>query len=60
VIVELPLFALDVAVIVTVPAFFPVTSPLEFTLAVGPSLDCHVKVALGTVLPFASNAVAAS
>jgi hypothetical protein len=58
--VELPLFALDVAVIVTVPAFFPVTSPLEFTLATGPSLLDQVKVALLTVFPLASNAVAES
>jgi hypothetical protein len=60
VIVEVPFFALDVAVIVTVPAFFPLTSPAALTVAVAPSLDCHVKVALGTGLPLASDADAVS
>jgi hypothetical protein len=58
--VDVPLFPLDVAVIVTVPVFLPVTSPVELTLAVGPSLDCQVNVALGTALPFASVADAVS
>jgi hypothetical protein len=48
---DVPLLPLEVAVIVTEPTFLPVTSPLELTLAVVPSLDCHVKVAVVTVLP---------
>jgi hypothetical protein len=58
--VEVPLLALDVAVMVTVPAFLPVTSPEALTLAIGPSLDCQVNVALGTALPCASVADAVS
>jgi len=48
---DVPLFVPEVAVIVTEPAFFPVTSPLEVTLATGPSLDCHVKVSPLIVFP---------
>ena len=57
---DVPLLVPDVAVIVTEPAFLPVTSPFEFTLATGPSLDCHVKVRPLIVFPSASMPVAVS
>jgi hypothetical protein len=45
---------------VALPAFFAVTSPVELTLAIGPSLVCHVKDAPLIALPWASTAVAVS
>jgi hypothetical protein len=47
------------AVIVTVPAFLPVTRPLDDTVATWPLLVCHVNAA-AIVFPAASNALAVS
>lgn len=50
-IADVPLLAFEIAVIVAVPAFLPVTSPPELTVATVPLLVCHVNVAPVTVLP---------
>src|SRR5690349_22764983 len=59
--VAVPLWPSLVAVIVTgPPAPTPVTRPLEFTLAMVLSLDCHVMTRPVSGLPFASLGVAVS
>src|SRR5690242_4450053 len=55
-----PLFPSDVAVIETVPALIPVTSPLALTVAMVWSPLDHVTTRPVRMLPFASFVVAAS
>src|SRR2546427_1209496 len=57
---DVPLTVSDVAVIVAAPASFPVTSPLELTVAAAVLLDAQVTVRPVRGLPFASFGVAVS
>jgi len=57
---DVPLFPSLVAVIVAVPAIFPVTTPDELTVATFVADDCHVTVRPVSVLPLASFKVAVS
>jgi hypothetical protein len=55
-----PTIPLTVAVIVTVPAATPDTTPLEFTVATAVFDDAHVAVSPVTTFPLASDGAAAS
>src|SRR5439155_436073 len=57
---DVPLTVSDVAVIVAAPATFPVTSPLELTVAAAVLLDAQVTVRPVSVLALASLRVAVS
>jgi hypothetical protein len=52
VIVAVPVLPEDVAVIVAVPAETPLTTPLEFTVALFEALVDHVTICPAIVFPF--------